>query len=127
MSKLTPYKPHHHAIVAQRARDFRHHLTVEEAALWRALRGGQLGVRFVRQRVVGPFIADFAAPAVRLIVEVDGGYHAQREAADARRDRQLARWGWSVLRVDARTVMRALPEVVGHVQRAIDAARVRRL
>ena len=119
MSKSTPPVPLHHAVIAHRASDFRHHPSAEEAALWQALRGSRLGVRFVRQLVVGPYIADFAAPSVRLIVEVDGGYHARRQAADARRDGRLARWGWRVLRVDAREVMRCLPEVVRQVEGAV--------
>jgi very-short-patch-repair endonuclease len=37
---------------------------------------------------------DFVAPSVRLVIEVDGGYHADRAAADARRDRALGRFGF---------------------------------
>ena len=63
------------------ARHMRHHLTASEEALWRAIRGGRLGAQFRRQVVVGRFIADFAAPKERLIVEVDGGYHAVTAAS----------------------------------------------
>ena len=35
------------------------------------------------------YIADFCAPAACLVVEVDGGYHARRNRADARRDEVL--------------------------------------
>jgi very-short-patch-repair endonuclease len=49
-------------------------LTESERRLWEALRGRKLGVQFRRQVVIGGrYIVDFAAPAVRLIVEVDGG------------------------------------------------------
>jgi very-short-patch-repair endonuclease len=65
-----------------------------ERALWRELCGSRLGVAFRRQVVLGNrYVADFLAPAVRLAVEVDGGLHARRRAADARRDRDLARLG----------------------------------
>jgi len=43
----------------------------------------------------------FYAPSVRLVVEVDGGYHARRASADARRDRKLERAGHRVLRIEA--------------------------
>jgi hypothetical protein len=55
-----------------------------------------------------------AAPARRLAVEVDGGYHALRIAADARRDAKLRRWGWRVLRLDARLVVAHPAEAVAH-------------
>ena len=72
-AQVRPPIPLHHAVIAERARCFRRHMQSEEAALWRLLRGRRLGARFVRQHVVGSFILDFAAPAVRLAVEVDGG------------------------------------------------------
>ena len=63
----------------ERARIMRCAPTPSEAALWRLLSARKLDVSFRRQVVVaGRFIADFAAPAARLIVEVDGGYHAHR-------------------------------------------------
>jgi very-short-patch-repair endonuclease len=73
--------------------------------LWRALSGRRLGTSFRRQVPVGTFIADFLAPRERLIVEVDGGCHARRSAADARRDRKLRRWGYRVLRLDSEQVL----------------------
>lgn len=80
-------------------------LTPSEQALWALLRDKQLGVWFRRQVPIGRFIADFAAVGVRLVVEVDGGYHANRRAADARRDRALARLGYRVLRLEAALVL----------------------
>lgn len=82
--------------------------TATEALLWSRLRARQLGVQFRRQYVVGRFIADFAAPAARLVVEVDGGYHAGRSGPDARRDEALRRLGWRVLRVSAALVEQRL-------------------
>jgi len=59
--------------------------TDSEARLWRAMRSSQPGVAFRRQVPLLGFIADFYAPSARLVVEVDGGYHARRVTADARR------------------------------------------
>jgi len=101
----------------------RHAPTPSEAALWRAIRGGRLGVRFVRQVPLGDrYIADFLAPAARLVVEVDGGYHASRRAADARRDKFLARLGYRVLRLDAGLVLQRLPEALALVRAALEEA-----
>ena len=60
----------------------------------------------------------FYAPSVRLVVEVDGGYHARRVTADTRRDRKLARAGYRVLRVEAPEVMRDLPLVIAKIAAA---------
>lgn len=92
---------HEAEVLAGRARYMRRFPTPSEALLWRELRGGRLGVRFVRQVVIGRFIVDFLAPELRLVVEVDGGYHAQRRRADERRDAKLRGWGYRVVRVEA--------------------------
>jgi very-short-patch-repair endonuclease len=89
--------------------------TESEARLWSALSAGKLGVHFRRQVVLGGFIVDFLAPRARLVVEVDGTYHAQRVAADGRRDSKLRRLGYRVLRIPAALVMndpRAAVELV---------------
>ena len=79
-----------------------------EIALWRQLRAGQQGVWFRRQVVLlGSCVVDFYCPAAKLIVEVDGPYHAEpaRRRADARRDRKLSKAGFRVLRLTASLVL----------------------
>ncbi len=71
------------------------------------------------QVVIARFVVDFLAPATRLAVEVDGGYHSQRVAADERRDRVLQRLGYRVLRLDAELVRCNLVEAVGRVRVAL--------
>src|SRR5580658_1602601 len=83
----------------ERARAMRKAPTSSEALLFQALRGGRLGVGVRRQMpLLGRFIADILVPELRLVIEVDGGYHTTRHEADARRDRALARAGYYVLR-----------------------------
>jgi very-short-patch-repair endonuclease len=95
-------------------------LTPSEARLWSALRGRALGVQFRRQvPLAGRYIVDFCAPTVRLVVEVDGGYHGQRCCADARRDAVLGEVGYRVVRVEAELVMRDLTAVVALVRGAL--------
>ena len=82
--------------------------TVSERALWQLLRGGQLGAVFRRQApLLGFCIVDFLAVGRRLVVEVDGAYHADpaRLRADARRDRRLQKAGYRVLRLAAAEVL----------------------
>ena len=95
-------------------------LTPSEAALWRLIRAGQTGVWFRRQVVVGGrYIADFLAARARLVVEVDGAYHARRRSADARRDRTLAKLGYRVLRLDAELVLKKPQEAVARIRAAL--------
>ena len=94
--------------------------TDSEARLWGALRSSQLGVAFRRQVPLLGFIADFYAPTVRLVVEVDGGHHARRVTADAKRHRKLTRAGYRIVRLHAELVMRDLAAAVFVVRHALD-------
>ncbi len=90
----------HDPASTSRARGLRRSLTCYEVRLWSRLRGAQLGVSFRKQHPIGPYIVDFAAPSIDLIVEMDGGQHGTLDgrAADGRRDAFLASKGWEVMR-----------------------------
>jgi very-short-patch-repair endonuclease len=106
-------------VVVARARDMRSALTPSEQRLWLAIRGGALGVWFRRQVPLGRFVGDFVAASARLVVEVDGGYHARRRAADARRDRALQRLGYRVLHLEAELVTQRVEEAVAQIRAAL--------
>ncbi len=73
-------------------------LTDAERRLWHYLRQGQLGgFHFRKQCPIGPYIADFACLKAKLIVEVDGGQHAD-SATDAARDAWFTAHGCRTLR-----------------------------
>jgi len=77
--------------------------------LWRALRKGQLaGLRFRRQRPIGPYILDFYCASARLAIEVDGFAHDTDAGArrDERRRAWLAQHKVTVLRFRATDVLR---------------------
>ena len=105
-------RPHSSPLVELRARQMRSWLTPSEQALWPLIRGRRLGVQFRRQVPIGRFIVDFLAPAQRLVVEVDGGYHAQCVGGDERRDWVLSRLGYRVLRLPAALVLSAPAEAL---------------
>lgn len=86
-------------IARQRARQRRRDQTDAEQALWARLGDRQLcDAKFRRQHPIGPFVADFCCPQRKLIVELDGGQHAARVAADQKRARFLQEQGYRVLR-----------------------------
>jgi very-short-patch-repair endonuclease len=80
------------------ARKLRRNATDAEQMMWFLLRDRRLGsIKFRRQVPIGPYVADFASIQHRLVVELDGGQHAD-SPGDARRDAFLAGEGWRVLR-----------------------------
>lgn len=90
-----------HNIVAdlqrQRARSLRTDMTDAERRRWSRLRAHRLhGLSFRRQVPIGRFIVDFACHDRELVVEVDGGQHAE-STRDIERDQRLASKGYRVL------------------------------
>ncbi len=115
---------HQRTVLSERAAQMRHAPTASEARLFEALRGRRLGVTFRRQvPLLGRFIVDLYASEVKLIVEIDGGYHAEREAKDAHRERALERAGYTVVRLDAELVMRDVEAAVARVAAAVEELR----
>jgi very-short-patch-repair endonuclease len=80
-------------------------------------------VSFRRQVPLGHYIVDFLAPRERLVVEVDGGYHAERGAADGRRERWLEKRGYRVLRLPASTVLQEPVVAVQSIAEALSVLR----
>ena len=79
-------------------RRLRREPTDAERKLWFALRDRRLGGhKFVRQEAIGPYVVDLICREKRLVIEVDGGQHAD-SARDRVRDAALAADGYSVLR-----------------------------
>jgi very-short-patch-repair endonuclease len=80
------------------SRHLRRRTTIAERQLWNRLRSRALcGMKFVRQEPVGPCIVDLVCREQRLVIEVDGGQHAE-SSRDAIRDRWLRNHGYRVLR-----------------------------
>jgi len=86
--------------------------------LWGLLRDRSLeGLKFRRQAPIGPYVADFVCFARRLVVEVDGYFHAFHAERDARRDAWLRREGYRVLRIPDSVVL-GHPEEAARLIRA---------
>jgi very-short-patch-repair endonuclease len=82
-----------------RSRRLRREITPQEAILWRALRSRRFeGFKFRRQMWLVGFIADFACPQARLVVEADGSQHAENPDYDLERGLAFERIGWRTLR-----------------------------
>jgi very-short-patch-repair endonuclease len=74
-------------------------MTEAEKLMWGKLRDRRLdGVKFKRQKPIAGYIVDFVTLDFKLIVEIDGGQHAERAAEDAIRTKVLKECGYHVVR-----------------------------
>jgi len=81
------------------ARALRRNLTDAERWLWNQLRDRKLaGCKFRRQHPIGPFIGDFVCIEKKLVIEVDGGQHAEDACSDEKRANYLKEEGYQILR-----------------------------
>jgi very-short-patch-repair endonuclease len=83
----------------ERARTMRTSPVAMEQLFWSEVRNRKLGgYKFKRQHLIGHYIVDFVCLEHRLVVELDGPFHAERAEYDARRDGFLQAQGYRVLR-----------------------------
>ena len=83
----------------QKAQTLRESQTNAEGLLWHYLRDKQLaGYKFRRQQPIGPYIVDFACMPKKLLIELDGGQHAEQHTYDKKRDEFLQEKGYKILR-----------------------------
>lgn len=93
---------------------------VHERRLWALLRDRRLnGLKFRRQFVIGPYVADFVCLRHRLIVEADGPFH--EEAKDAARDAFLHGQAFRVLRFPNQQIENRGWEVIAAILNATRA------
>ena len=105
-----------------RAKHLRSHQTDAEQRLWYHLRGHRfMGLKFKRQKPLGRYIVDFICQERGLIVEVDGGQHAEQTHCDEQRDAWLRERGYRVLRFWNHEVMQQLDGVLERIRREVVA------
>ena len=81
------------------AKILRKRATNTENYLWLFLKNRQLeGVKFRRQEPMGSYIADFVSYESKIVIELDGGQHAENNKKDKERDGWFKRQGYEVLR-----------------------------
>jgi very-short-patch-repair endonuclease len=103
----------------QRAYKLRHAPSGAESRLW----SHQLqDVHFRRQHAIGKYIVDFCAPRQKLIIELDGSQHLDREVQDQERTSFLTAKGYRVLRFWNHEVANGLDGVIIAIQQALNEA-----
>jgi len=102
------------------AKSMRRQPTNAEAVMWAALRGARLqGFKFKRQQPIGAYIVDFVCFELGLIIEIDGGQHAEDVSADQHRSRWLQSQGFGVLRFWNNEVIERRDDVLESIIRAL--------
>ena len=105
------------------AKRLRTDMTPAEARLWGRLRRSQLGgVHFRRQQIIDGFVADFYCHSAGLIVEVDGGVHAEQEDYDQMRDAVISARGLSVVRFTNDQVLSEIEGVLAEIAKIVQAS-----
>lgn len=117
--------PDWYPLLKENAKRMRNNPTEAEFVLWQILKGNGLGVRFKRQCVVLDFIADFLAPEINLIIEVDGGYHSVDEqiTLDEARTTRLENKGYKVVRFTNEEVLSDTLNVITKIKQHINYER----
>ena len=105
------------------ARKLRRNQTRAEEKLWSRLRKKNLlAVKFRRQQPIGDYIVDFLSFDPKLVIEVDGGQHAE-DPQDAERDKWLRGEGFTVLRFWNNEVLKETEAVMREIVQAIKEGR----
>ena len=108
------------------ARRLRANQTGAETALWRELRKLETkDTHFRRQVPIGPYVADFACLASRLVIELDGSQHGEEpiKSRDDERTRWLESEGYRVLRFWNNDVTNNLDGVLETIYAALYGSR----
>ena len=106
--------------VLNKAKTLRTNQTEAEQRLWYHLRAHRfMGLKFKRQKPMGRYIVDFVCMERQLIIELDGGQHAEQMAYDQHRDAWLRSQGYTVLRFWNNEVMHQLEDVLEQIRNTI--------
>ena len=103
-----------------RSRELRANMTEAERRLWSCLSARKVaGVRFNTQFPISSYICDFVSRGAKLVIEVDGGQHAENERADLARTRAIEACGYRVIRFWNNDVLGNTEGVVSEIERVL--------
>jgi very-short-patch-repair endonuclease len=102
------------------ARKLRKNQTQAEKLLWERLRKDKLGVRFLRQKPLGPYIVDFYCAQYRLCIEIDGSSHNEKEEYDENRTTYLNDHHIRVIRFTNNEIESDLDKVIECIQNTLN-------
>jgi very-short-patch-repair endonuclease len=104
------------------SRELREEMTIAENLLWEQIRRKQiLSVQFYRQKPIGSYIIDFYSKYPKIAIELDGGYHLERDQRkkDLNRDLYLTSLGIKTLRFTNHQILKTLDSVLQTISKTI--------
>ncbi|MBQ7461809.1 MAG: endonuclease domain-containing protein [Bacteroidaceae bacterium] len=110
-----------YSLLKEWARQNRKKPTNAETTLWERLRGRELKTKFFRQYIIADYIVDFVSLEAKLIIEVDGAYHAECEQQqyDEGRTERLESLGFKLIRFTNEDVVFETDKVINTIKNAL--------
>ncbi len=106
--------------LTNKARLLRKNQTDVEQLLWKQLRNRRLyNYKFRRQYPIEPYIVDFACLELKLIIELDGGQHANQTNYDDQRSLFLEKLGFKIIRFWNNDVIKNTDGVLEFIRLAV--------
>lgn len=101
-----------------RRRELRKNQTKQEKMLWKEIRNRKLGIKFRRQYSVGGYVLDFYCPEIKLVIELDGKQHSEKEnfLYDEERTEYLKILDCNVLRFKNIEIEKNLKKVISKIK-----------
>ena len=109
---MEKYKRKHNPALTLRGKELRKSMTAQERKLWHLFLK-DFPVRFLRQKVIDRFIADFYCASAKIVIELDGSQHFEDTAVayDEERTAVLEGFGLKIIRFTNLEVDRQFAEV----------------
>ena len=103
--------------IFKNARLLRKNMTEAEKVSWEKLSNKQLlGLRFRRQHPIDIFIADFYCHQARLVIEIDGPIHNDKEEYDNGREADIEKFGLKILRFTNKEILSDIDKVLSIIE-----------
>ena len=116
-------EPSYYGLLKDFAKENKKHSTEAESIMWELLSKKQTSFSFRRQHIIGKCIVDFVCLERKLIIEIDGGYHSEKEQIklDEERTLYLNKKGFQVIRFTNEKVICEPDNVKAEVQTALSS------
>ena len=110
----------HNSEIVPFAKELRKNMTKEERHLWYDFLK-TYPVRFLRQKVLGRYIADFYCAKANVVIELDGSQHYEDESLvnDEKRTEYLEQYGIKVVRISNLDVLKNFEGVCMYIDNEV--------
>lgn len=109
-------------LLFRKAEELRARMTPAEEILWNIIKENKWNLKFRRQHPLSNYIADFYCHSLKLVIELDGGYHEDQDVKiyDAAREEHIKEFGITVLRFKNGEVINDIEKVLKSIESSIN-------